>query len=135
MTAGRVERDAASAGFLDGTARGEFLLRRCERCATVSEPSSQQCPACSSTELAWTPASGAASVVSWAVAHGRSVDGEAPPVTVLVIAELAEGPWWWSQLLDADPADVEIGMPLRIDFVARAGSETVPVFRAVTGGD
>ncbi len=50
--------------------------------------------------------------------------------TVLVIAELDEGPWWWSQLVDADPGAVTAGTRLRIDFQrANEESEYVPVFR------
>ena len=49
---------------------------------------------------------------------------------MLAIAELAEGPWWWSQIVEvADPDELGIGDPLRIAY-RRPGpdSETVPVF-------
>jgi hypothetical protein len=48
---------------------------------------------------------------------------------VLVVAELAEGPWWWSHIRDADPDRVTVGTPLTIQF-ERFGDqhEAVPVF-------
>lgn len=128
MTVGPVARDTATEEFFDATAAGKFLLRRCPA-GHFSEPSAAQCTTCASTSLRWEAARGGATLISWAVAWSRpGSDGESQP-TVLVIAELDEGPWWWSQLVDADPAGLAVGQRLRIDF-RRAGSEyeAVPVF-------
>jgi uncharacterized protein len=65
----------------------------------------------------------------WCTSRGRpSADAE-PERTVLVIGELDEGPWWWSQLVDADPAGLTAGQRLRIEF-RRTGDEheAVPAF-------
>ena len=43
---GAVQRDGNTAAFLDGTARGEFLLRRCRRCGNVGGPQEAQCGQC-----------------------------------------------------------------------------------------
>jgi uncharacterized protein len=129
MTVGPVARDAATAEFLDGTAVGQFLLRRCRSCGTLSGPQATQCENCASTALDWRPASGDARLVSWTVAHGKPDASGIASRTVLGIAELAEGPWWWSQIVDADPARLRVGMPLRIIFARHdAQGEAVPVF-------
>jgi hypothetical protein len=48
------------------------------------------------------------------------------------IVELDEGPWWWCELLDADPDSMREGLPVVAAFVRPEGSEeTVPVFRVV----
>jgi uncharacterized protein len=44
-----------------------------------------------------------------------------------VIAELDEGPWWWSRLEGADPAGLTVGTRLTIGFRS-GGEEHVPVF-------
>ena len=49
--------------------------------------------------------------------------------TITVIAEFDEGPWWWSQIVDADPAELATGRRLRVAFEAAEGGETLPVFR------
>ena len=104
MTVGPVVRNEATAEFFDGTARGEFLLRRCTNCGAANTPLAEQCPVCASIAQDWEPASGGASLVSWTVYHDP-VDGDAPArITVLAIAELDEGPWWWSLLVGAAPA-------------------------------
>jgi uncharacterized protein len=125
VSVGPVARDASTAEFFDAAAAGRFLLRQCAD-GHFSEPAAAACTACAKTELRWTPAAGGAALVSWAVV------AETAGPTVLVIAELDEGPWWWSQLDLADPADVAtlaVGRRLRVEF-RRAGEEqeAVPLF-------
>jgi uncharacterized protein len=128
VSVGPVARDEATAAFFDGTASGIFLLRRCPA-GHFSEPAAALCTTCASTDLSWEPAGGGATLVSWSVVWGRPSGDAAPRRTVLVIAELDEGPWWWSQLADDDPGDLGAGRRLRIEF-RRAGDsdEAVPVF-------
>ena len=129
MPVGPVRRDDDSAAFFDGTARGELLLRRCPD-GHWSEPQAEQCTTCGRTDLERVPAAGGATVVSWSVTHGRPRGDEPGRRTVLVVAELDEGPWWWSQVVDAEPEAVGAGTRLRLD-VQRPDDEheAVPVFR------
>jgi len=129
MTVGPVLRDAATAEFFDGTAAGQFLLRGCPA-GHVSEPAAAQCTTCQATDLRWIPAAGGATLVSWAVSWSKPEGSEPQSATVLVIAELDEGPWWWSQLAGPESAaGLAVGQRLRIEF-RRAGGEheAVPVF-------
>jgi uncharacterized protein len=131
MSVGPVERDAATAEFFDGAAAGRFLLRRCPA-GHVSEPAAAQCTACPATDLCWVEAGGGASLVSWAASWSRPSDGGESRRTILVIGELDEGPWWWTQL-SADPApeatELKPGRRLRIEFRrADPEHEAVPVF-------
>jgi uncharacterized protein len=131
MTVGPVDRDDATALFFDAAATGTLLLRRCPD-GHVSEASVEGCTSCGRTNLEWVPASGDATIVSWSVVHHRNLsNGDSGPVTILVIAELAEGPWWWSQIIDVpDQTQLTIGMPLNLTFVQHDDhSEAVPVFR------
>jgi uncharacterized protein len=125
-----VARDERTAEFLDGAAAGKLLLRRCDACQSVSAPQARQCEQCGSAKLGWQAAAGGASVISWAVTHTRPDADGATRTEVIVIAELDEGPWWWSQVVDAAPDAIAVGTRLRVAF-ARADeeSEFVPVFR------
>jgi uncharacterized protein len=129
MSVGPVGRNEVTEEFFDGTAAGQFLLRRCRPHAHLSRPQVRQCAECGSTELAWMAASGRARLVSWVVVPTRSDDGEpeAPP-QLPVIGELEEGPWWWSTLVGADPTSLVEGMPLRLVYERAEGGEAVPVF-------
>ena len=133
MTVGPVTRDAATAEFFDGTAAGQFLLRHCRTCRALSAPQAAQCENCSSTALDWRPASGDATLVSWTVAHSKPDASGETNRTILGIAELAEGLWWWSQIVGADPAELRVGAPLRIGFQRHdAQHEAVPVVSLAT---
>ncbi len=129
MPVGPVRRDDGSADFFDGTARGELLLRRCSE-QHWSEPQAEQCTTCGRVDLDRVTAAGGASVVSWAVTHGKPKGDQPGRRSVLVIAELDEGPWWWSQVVDADPEAVGAGTRLLLDFQRPDDEhEAVPVFR------
>ena len=129
MTVGPVTRDAATAEFFDGTAAGQFLLRHCRTCGALFAPQAVQCENCSSTALDWRSASGDATLVSWTVAHSKPDASGKTSGTILGLAELAEGPWWWSQIVEADPAELRTGAALRIGFQRHDGHhEAVPVF-------
>jgi uncharacterized protein len=127
MSVGPVERDDATAEFFDAAAAGQFLLRRCPD-GHYSEPAAALCTTCGAALAGWAASAGRASLVSWAVTWADTGQAEEPTATVLVIGELDEGPWWWSQLLDADPAQLKVGARLVVAF-APGGSEMVPVFR------
>ena len=121
---GPVRRDEATAAFFDGTARGELLLFRCPA-GHFSPPYAQQCDTCASVDLLSVAAAGGATVVSRSVAHRRGGDRD-----VLVVAELDEGPWWWSKVIGAEPEQVAAGARLTVAFErADEESEAVPVFR------
>jgi uncharacterized OB-fold protein len=130
MSAGVVGRDDSTAAFFDGTAEGRFLLRRCTPFGHLSRPQVRQCSTCASTDLGWEPASGGARLISWAVVPGRPAapDEPPPPPTVVAVAELDEGPWWWSQIVGADPDTLAERQRLRIVFERAEGGEAVPVF-------
>jgi uncharacterized protein len=125
MTVGPVDRDEATAEFFDAAADGRFLLRACPA-GHRSEPAVAQCTSCGSTQLRWEAAGGGAALVSWAVTGSGQPDRAS--ATVLVIAELDEGPWWWSQLVNANPAELAAGVRLVISFRSAEGGQAVPVF-------
>lgn len=120
-TVGAVSRDRSTEEFFEGTARGAFLIRRCAACGLALRPQAKLCSACGGTDLPVEEAAGRARLVSWVVVPG-------PPVVVPAIAQLEEGPWWWSALVGADTDALAEGTPLRIEFEQPDGSEAVPVF-------
>jgi uncharacterized OB-fold protein len=130
VSPGPVARDENTAAFFDGTASGQFLLRRCDPDGHLSRPQARQCSTCGTTNLVWSPASGGARLVSWALIPARrsAPEDSLEAPTVVAVAELDEGPWWWSQIVDADPDTLAEGQRLRIRFQAPDGGEAVPVF-------
>lgn len=123
-----VARNEATAFFFDGTARAEVLLQRCPE-GHWNRPQADRCGTCQSVELQPAAGSGRARLVSWVVVHPRPrEDGSAEPPTVPAIVEFEEGPWWWTQIVEADPTALREGLALRVVFARPEGSEAVPVF-------
>jgi uncharacterized OB-fold protein len=121
---GPVARDESTAEFFDAAAEGRFLISRCVPAGHANKPQAHLCSECGSQELRRQPASGRAQLVSWVVVPDR---GGGPP-RVPAIAQLDEGPWWWSILVGADLSQLHAGTPLRIDFERADGGEPIPVF-------
>jgi uncharacterized OB-fold protein len=125
-TVGMTQRDASSAEFFDGTARGELLIRECEACGQHAPPPVAFCGACGSDRMAWVPSAGQGTVVSWSVVHPRPGAEPSEPV-VIGILELDEGPWVYGRLV-GDVAEVAVGLSVTVEF-ARPEGEAVPVYR------
>ena len=129
MTAFAVRRDEESAPFFDAAARHELLIRRCERCGRAYPPYQHGCP--DGGALAWTPAAGTGTLVTWAVEHGAVADpalAAAADTSVLSLVELAEGPWLYAALVDVDPATLREGAAVVVRFVQPGDGELVPTF-------
>lgn len=125
-----VVRDAATAAFFDGAARGVFLLRRAVVSGEIVAPSAEQ-DSTGGTELEWVEASGLGRVVSWAFVPQRGTGSDTPLEITIGVVELDEGPWWWTQLVGVDRDVAAEGLRVRAVFVKSGPSvpdEYVPVF-------
>jgi len=127
--------DAASAAFFDGALHGRLMLLRCERCATFMSPTAYlrtprrpRCVACFSAELSWAPASGRATLYSFAVMHQQYDEAFETPYTIAVV-ETEEGVRFTSQVVGCDDDRLSIGMPLEVTFERVSADVAVPKFR------
>ncbi len=126
-----VRRDGRTDPFFDGAAADRLVIRRCAACGHWAAPDAGDCAGCGGGELTWAEASGDATLVSWAVSHGRpGADGAMPPPAVLALVELSEGPWLHSRLAAADPAGLRAGLSLRAHFEHPVDGESYLVFRS-----
>lgn len=141
MEIGVVRRDGRADAFFDGAAAGRLMIKRCGDCASWYAPDASECPGCGG-ELGWAAASGRATLVSWAISHGRprrDPDGlGAAPAgqeqagqeqAVLALVELSEGPWLYSRLADVARPGLREGLPLRAHFEHPDEGESYLVFR------
>jgi uncharacterized OB-fold protein len=102
-----------SAEFWQGLLDGEIRLQRCDVCRRVQFYPRPACRYCGATELTWETLSGSAELYTYTVIHRAPFEAFAGDVPyVLAVAELAEGPRLLTTIVDVDPEDVRIGMPL-----------------------
>lgn len=113
----------------DAVREERLLVKRCDACGTAFLYPRPFCPSCWSPETSWQEASGDATLYTWSVVHANELPpfkGRLPYVAAIV--DLAEGPRLQTNVVDCDPADLEIGMALRVTF--RHDDElSVPLFR------
>jgi uncharacterized OB-fold protein/acyl dehydratase len=123
-------RNQDNAFFWEGVDRGELLIQRCTSCGRLRHPPRPMCPNCQSLEWDTVTASGKGEVFSFIIPHYPQVPFFEYPYVVAVIA-LEEGTRLISNVIDIDPGDVTVGMPVAVRFVRVDPELTLPLFAPV----
>jgi uncharacterized OB-fold protein/acyl dehydratase len=121
-----VNRD--NAFFWEGIDRGELLIQRCASCGRLRHPPGPMCPSCRSLEWDTVASTGRGVVYSFVVPHHPHVPSFEYPYVVGLV-ELEEGTRLVSNVIGVDPADVHVGMPVAVEFVAVDDELTLHQFR------
>ncbi len=114
--------------FWAGLRERELRIQKCLACDEVRHPPGPMCPGCGSTELTHVVAEGVGEVYSFVVHHHPPMPGKRLPFVVALV-ELAEGVRLLAELIDVDPAEVRVGLPVRVDFQRVDSDLTLPVWR------
>jgi len=117
-----------NAFWWEGVKAGTLLIQRCGGCGTLRHPPRPMCPRCLSLEWDTVEASGRGTVYSFVVSHHPQVPAFDYPLAIALI-ELEEGTRLVSNVVDIDPADVHVGMPVEVVFEAVDDELTLPLFR------
>ncbi|RLC67716.1 MAG: nucleic acid-binding protein [Chloroflexi bacterium] len=118
----------SSTGFWEGVKRHELVLQRCKQCGTLLHPPRPMCPKCNSDEQEWVPSKGRGTIYSWVTYHKSPHPGFKPPYSV-VLVELEEGARLVSNMVDVNPEEIYMGMPVDMVFEDIAEDLTLPKFR------
>jgi uncharacterized OB-fold protein/acyl dehydratase len=112
-----------------------LLIQRCTGCGTLRHPTEPACPVCHSFEWDTVEASGRGTVYSFVVNHYPQVPAFDYPLAVGLI-ELEEGTRLVANIVDIDPHQIEIGLPVDVVFVDHDEDLSLPAFRprTVTSG-
>ncbi|MET8947064.1 OB-fold domain-containing protein [Streptomyces sp. NPDC004542] len=126
--------------FYEAARAHELRIQQCADCAAFRFPPQLMCPSCRSTRSRWTRVSGRGTVHTFTVVRGyepRSVPmyswpAERYPI-VVVIVELpdADGVHIVSNIVDCDPDELRVGMPVEVVFDDVTDQVTLPKFRPV----
>jgi uncharacterized protein len=105
--------------FWDGLRLREFRVPKCADCGDYNWIPYPACRSCYSENQEWVVVSGDATVWSFSVVHrGPGAFNDEVPY-IVVLAKLAEEPRSLivtGNLVDVDPADVRIGMPIKVVY-------------------
>lgn len=121
-----VNRD--SQYFWDGTAAGELRIQACNACGALRHPPGPACPDCGALDRGYVVASGRGTVFSFVVHRHPPIPGKELPVVVALL-DLDEGVRMVGEVVDVPDEEIEIGMPLRVDFQRIDDELSLPVWR------
>ncbi|MEU6408726.1 MaoC family dehydratase N-terminal domain-containing protein [Microbispora sp. NPDC046933] len=121
-----VNRD--NAFWFEAAREHRLVIQRCSGCATLRHPPGPCCPHCGSFEWDVAEASGRGQVYSFVVAHHPRHPAFEYPLIVAVVA-LDEGTRLITNLVGVEPGEVEIGMPVVLDWLDADPDLSLPVFR------
>ena len=116
--------------YWDATRKGELVVQHCGSCNDALFPPRAHCPSCGSADLSWRPVSGKGTVYTYTIARRppHPVFAEQCPLAIGII-ELDEGPRLMSNIVNCDPQDIAVGMPVQVTFEAIDDSDVMlPVF-------
>lgn len=117
-------------GFWEGVKRHELVFQKCKDCGMWVHPPRPTCPRCRSLEREWAPSSGRGKVYS-RVTYRESVHPAFKAPYCVILVELEEGVRLISNIVDAEPDEVEIGMPVQVVFEDLAEDLTLAKFKKV----
>ncbi|GAA0992223.1 OB-fold domain-containing protein [Acrocarpospora macrocephala] len=113
--------------FWEGARSGELRIQKCGDCGELRHPPGPVCPSCRSVKRTYAVAAGTGVVYSYVVHHNPPVPGRETPFVVAVV-ELPEGVRIVGNVVDCAPAEVEIGMPVRVTFREMDDELTLPLW-------
>lgn len=128
----RPKIDALNRGFWEAARAGTLTVQRCDACEDKHFPGSPVCPKCLSETQSWVPVSGRATLLSWVRFHRAYWEGFRADLPYLVaLVGLEEGPMLMTNIVDATPEDLTVGMKLEVCFDKVDDEVTLPKFRIV----
>ena len=121
-----------SQAFWDGTKARKLLVQHCNDCGANIFYPRRDCPECWSQNLGWIEAQGTGEIFSFTVTYEgvEEIFVDDLPI-ILAWVDLPEGIRMNTNILECDPDEVYIGMPVEVVFSDVTPEITLPFFRPV----
>ncbi|ORB87065.1 hypothetical protein B1987_28525 [Mycobacterium kansasii] len=118
-----------SAPFWDGCRAGELRYQRCRTCGTANFPPTEHCRQCLSADLPWAPSAGHGEIYSWTIVYRPVTPAFEPPYAPAIVT-LDEGYQMLTNVVGLAPADLAVGMRVRVQFHHVSTGLALPYFTA-----
>jgi uncharacterized OB-fold protein len=127
--------DAITLPFWQAAAEHRLVVQRCTGCGHTWLPPAPICPECRSTASDWQTVSGRGELYTYTVVHRPIAAQQTLPFVIAVIAlEGAGGVRMISNLVEAAPAEIAIGMPVEVVWEDMSADLAIPRFRPRRSG-
>ncbi len=114
--------------YWQGLRDGKLLIQKCSNCGTLRHPPQPMCEQCQSLEWTTIESEGKGTIYTYTVMHYPEI----PPFDYpnpIVLVELNEGVRIVSQLIDADPEQIAIGLPVEMEIKEVQEGMSLPLFK------
>lgn len=121
--------DQAYWDFID---RRELRIQRCTECASFRHPPMPNCPCCRSARFDWQPVSGKGTVFTYTIVRHAAHPALKPALpfnVAVVMLDDADDVRIVSNVVDAAPDEIGIGMPVELVWEPRGDGGWLPRFR------
>ncbi len=115
MPAPQASQDDAP--FWEGCNQKKLVIRHCDSCRRFFHPPAPACPRCASTLVSWKEVSGKGTVFTYTIGHHAvhsSLKGHKPYNVSIVLLDAADDVRLVSNVVDVEPQDMKIGLPVSI---------------------
>ncbi|GAA4482178.1 OB-fold domain-containing protein [Rhodococcus olei] len=126
--------NADNAFWFEAAKEHRLVIQRCTACGTLRHPTGPMCGECQSLDWDTVDASGRGTVYSFVVNHHPQIPGFEYPLIVATI-ELEEGTRLITNMTGIAPDEVEIDMPVELDWIDADPDLTLPAFRPAARED
>ncbi|AEA23624.1 Zn-ribbon domain-containing OB-fold protein [Pseudonocardia benzenivorans] len=121
---------ATTRPFWDGCRRGVLLVQRCRACAAHTFTPQDFCRTCLSCDLDWVESGGEGVIVTYTTIWRPQTPAFEVPYVVAVVA-LTEGYEMLTNIVDSEPAEIQVGAKVHVAFRDVAPDVTLPCFTVV----
>lgn len=117
-------------GFWEAIKRRELVFQRCGKCREWLHPPRPMCHKCKSFDLRWEKSTGKGKIYSY-VTFTREVNPlyVVPFEVVLVEMDDEKPVRMVANMLDTQPEELHIGMPVALDFFDVSPTQVIPIFK------
>jgi uncharacterized OB-fold protein len=125
------ETDRWTAPYWEGLVARRLTVPRCAACGTFRMPPTPVCPACRSSALDWPEAGPEGRLYTWTLVTRAilpGMEGAVPYAPAVVELPSAGSVRLVTCLIDADPAALRLGQPLRLRWHRRSDGLQLPLF-------
>ena len=118
--------------YWEGCLKHELRIQKCQACGHHQFYPRLYCTDCMSDQVEWVTASGRGTVLSFTIVYRPVTKAFAEDVPyVVALVTLDEGPQMMSNIVECDPEQVIIGMPVTVTFEDWSEEISVLKFRPV----
>ena len=114
--------------YWEGCKRHELLVQKCEDCGKLTFVPQPACMHCLSQKLQWVKGTGRGTVYSYTTIWRPQTPAFEVPYVVAII-DMDDGYQMMSNVVGCEPAKVEVGMRVEVEFRPMSETITLPYFR------